>query len=1001
MAMAAAAPPPPRLSSSPPPLGGLVTSLGLGAASAPPPGGLGAPEAARQAEALFEKRTVADVRAIEGSTRAQITAKKQELRNLLGESYRDLLAAADLIGEMHSTGKEVVGGVHALQVRRGTGTEGDRTAVRTGNNSRIPHTPNQDAFGELAARLTSSSEGPAASHAQAASTPKESQRELTYGVGCRVKFLLDTPEVLYGALDDGDVLFAARRFHAAVVVREQLSADDESRRIVAARFPLVEHQWPLVAKFEQKVVEASVAVADDPSAPNERIADAAVAEALLRSEQASQALARFLERREAVVLAAVRAASEGQDGALRRALSLARSAVVSARALFIGDGVGGRPLVSAPLAAAATSSSSTAPDGNASSQVLFAGVPDPSGTLSRAWAAACRRSAELLAPLPPEEVARAADAWLQRLARGVADLLPKALERALADSGATGVGALADVEASMRAADDAAATDSYIAGDATFLAAGEALLGRPLDLFAEVFDAPFVATCAAVTERSLAIAWQETAAEGVAAACAAAAEAPAPIAGRFDGVELAPGAAGATDAAESFEERLAATAAGGAKLLARLNTDARARRSATLAPAIASAAEKAAEVALADVAGRASRVVGEGSAGVLPALVIARVCDVLATSNGLTELLGPPKHWGVGAAAASRKGDGTRHNLDLRRLGLGVPGGGPMARWASKFQEVALAARAHWSGWVVEELREGVTIALGADQLLASDDPPRSWEAVTNENGVPLPAHISPPAADLAFAACREAARVVRNAGTGGTVASAVAQLGNALSATYVEVLAERLGATPPLSEKGVLQMIFDLWGTLALLAPPAGEPPGADDAARRAKTAEVLRALSSRLDPIDWATYEPVLWSRGAASVMRVRGLLSLRGGVRSAAMPPPPPGQTSSTTGAGVDAHNTICSSTPASRFTLLPVAAPAMAVAEARAPASATSWASPTLFPDEWRAGAAVEDAAEDAGAGGAASRGSSAIGGVGLAQLFSGAGFKGWGGMFGAR
>ncbi|GFH06601.1 uncharacterized protein HaLaN_01258, partial [Haematococcus lacustris] len=57
----------------------------------------GLSEAKRSAEALFEARSVAEIREIEGRTRKDIDLKKHQLRQLVGDSYRDLIGSADRI----------------------------------------------------------------------------------------------------------------------------------------------------------------------------------------------------------------------------------------------------------------------------------------------------------------------------------------------------------------------------------------------------------------------------------------------------------------------------------------------------------------------------------------------------------------------------------------------------------------------------------------------------------------------------------------------------------------------------------------------------------------------------------------------------------------------------------------------------------------------------------------------------------------------------------------
>ena len=57
---------------------------------------------------------------------------------------------------------------------------------------------------------------------------------------------MDTPEAIWGALDAGNYLEAALRFLRASSLHGELTAGSRASA-VAARFPLLRQQWPLVA----------------------------------------------------------------------------------------------------------------------------------------------------------------------------------------------------------------------------------------------------------------------------------------------------------------------------------------------------------------------------------------------------------------------------------------------------------------------------------------------------------------------------------------------------------------------------------------------------------------------------------------------------------------------------------------------------------------------------------------------------------------------------------
>lgn len=61
---------------------------------------------------LFERYNTEEIRRIERRVRGEIEHKKEELRQMVGERYRDLIDAADTIGEMRQCSESVV---HSIQ----------------------------------------------------------------------------------------------------------------------------------------------------------------------------------------------------------------------------------------------------------------------------------------------------------------------------------------------------------------------------------------------------------------------------------------------------------------------------------------------------------------------------------------------------------------------------------------------------------------------------------------------------------------------------------------------------------------------------------------------------------------------------------------------------------------------------------------------------------------------------------------------------------------------
>lgn len=58
---------------------------------------------------------------------------------------------------------------------------------------------------------------------------------------------MDTPEIIWSCLEAQQYLEAARRLQRVHEVHQQLQTTFD--QVVSTKFPLLSHQWPLVAKF--------------------------------------------------------------------------------------------------------------------------------------------------------------------------------------------------------------------------------------------------------------------------------------------------------------------------------------------------------------------------------------------------------------------------------------------------------------------------------------------------------------------------------------------------------------------------------------------------------------------------------------------------------------------------------------------------------------------------------------------------------------------------------
>ncbi|XP_056362198.1 conserved oligomeric Golgi complex subunit 1 isoform X3 [Oenanthe melanoleuca] len=213
-----------------------------------------------EAEALFEAHTAAELRAVERRLRAGIEQKREELRQMVGERYRDLIEAADTIAEMRRSAERLLGAVRGLQ-RGGSARPGPPGSVRP---------PPQQSF---------------------------------YGAAAQLKLLLEVPEQVWGAVEGGRFLPAARLHLLGAHLRRQLQLDSPRARSspVLARFPILLRQVAAASHLRSTILQESKALLRCRTGSDQAVAEALSAIMLLEDSSPRQALADFLLARKMAI----------------------------------------------------------------------------------------------------------------------------------------------------------------------------------------------------------------------------------------------------------------------------------------------------------------------------------------------------------------------------------------------------------------------------------------------------------------------------------------------------------------------------------------------------------------------------------------------------------------------------------------------------------------------------------------------------------------------------
>ncbi|TVU34905.1 hypothetical protein EJB05_16761 [Eragrostis curvula] len=320
---------------------------------------------AADAEELFRTKRIPEIRAAEGATRREISAKEEELRQLVGRSYRDLLDSADSI----------------LLIKQSSDSISDNLSRISGSLSSLSPPP----------------EAPASS---AASPSPSGGRARLYSLAARAKYLVDTPEHIWGRLDEGLLLEAAGRYLRAQVVHGRLSRD----AVAAARFPLLSHQAQLVEAFRPQITQRARERLADRRLSVAAHADALAAVAAIDAPSLAppQALLLFLTSRRAWIsqaLAGFATDLSSYNSVLCDVARIVRITLGHVGQLFV-------PALSDLPLFFKTVLEKTPPE------QLFGGIPDPDEE-ARLWKEHMNQIEATMVLLEPDAVAQVCTDWLK------------------------------------------------------------------------------------------------------------------------------------------------------------------------------------------------------------------------------------------------------------------------------------------------------------------------------------------------------------------------------------------------------------------------------------------------------------------------------------------------------------------------------------------------------------------------------------------------------------
>uniref|UniRef100_A0A1A8DL17 Conserved oligomeric Golgi complex subunit 1 n=1 Tax=Nothobranchius kadleci TaxID=1051664 RepID=A0A1A8DL17_NOTKA len=222
----------------------------------------------RDPAVLFERYNIEEIRRVERRVRGEIEQKKEELRQMVGERYRDLIDAADTIGEMRQCSESVVRSIQDMQ--------------------RFCHTLKQGRTSGGGSRQEN----------------RNQVQEKFYTMASQIKLLLEIPERIWSSMEACQYLQATQLYLLCCHLHAQLQLDSASGgryTPILTRFPILVRQVATTGQFRSAILLDSRSLLRCRAVSDQAIAEALVSTMLLEDSSPRQALAEFLLARKASI----------------------------------------------------------------------------------------------------------------------------------------------------------------------------------------------------------------------------------------------------------------------------------------------------------------------------------------------------------------------------------------------------------------------------------------------------------------------------------------------------------------------------------------------------------------------------------------------------------------------------------------------------------------------------------------------------------------------------
>ena len=246
---------------------------------------------------IFEVKTINEVKDLIRGLQSETDRKREELRSLVGERYRDLMEAAETIIEMRQTSTKVLDSIQKTHL--------SMSSLNT-------------QLGHFKRRLDS---------------VQDVQEENQYALAAQIKLLMDIPERLWSSIDNKDFVLATKLYLFARHIHTNLSLNDA----IMVSYPVIDRQWAAISQFQDIIGKGINDTLQDSQSNLQDSLNCMVAMILLKNKTQKQVFDDFCSKRKSEIVDTLKKHEVSAKGQINFSLAAIASLIVTVHEAFIQD----------------------------------------------------------------------------------------------------------------------------------------------------------------------------------------------------------------------------------------------------------------------------------------------------------------------------------------------------------------------------------------------------------------------------------------------------------------------------------------------------------------------------------------------------------------------------------------------------------------------------------------------------------------------------------------